>query len=177
MTATVEGTRDVGVVLPVPDTATLRSGTEVQLQELAFEQFFKLLRIVTKPTGSNLAALPKLDPDGDPDEFLSQLLLLMFMSIPEAIPETRDFLLSMVEPVGLRTGRHLNNQAREHNKALREALAEELANPNLDDLLTLVEAVVRREVPNLVALGKRLGRMLNLAKRSGLTPRSQTSQG
>ena len=39
-----------------------------------------------------------------------------------------------------------------------------LDNPELEDLVDLIEAIVRREAKDIMALGKRLAAMLKLAK-------------
>lgn len=163
---------------PVPEQVKLQSGTVVALESLRARQFFKLLRIITHgalPVLQDLSIF-RLDPDEDPAEFTTRLLSLMALSIPDAEDETILFLRTMCKPVGLIEGRKLNKQDTERNSALWAALDTELDNPELDDLLTIIDAIVRREAADLQALGKRLSGMLKLADKTGqLDPRNQTS--
>lgn len=154
---------------PVPGQVKLSSGTVVVLEDLKARQFFKLLRIVTHgalPVMQDMSIF-KMDPDADTAEFTGRLLSLMLLSIPDAEDETLEFVRSMCKPYGLIEGRKLNNQDTERNNALWASLDQELFNPELDDLVDIIEAVVRREAKDIQALGKRLGAMLNLAEKTG----------
>jgi hypothetical protein len=150
----------------------LSSGTTVVLEDLKARQFFKLLRIIT------VGALPaiqdtsmlRMDPNSDPAEFGARLLSVMVLAIPNAEDQAIDFLRSMVKPHGLIERRGINKQDTERNQALWEALYVELDNPELDDLVTLVEAIVRRESADIQALGKRLAGMLKMAEKTGQIP-------
>lgn len=159
---------------PIPDVITLRSGLKVQLESLKARQFFKLLRIITH------GALPGMRDSGlfsgmddlDLDEFMGRLLSITVLSIPDAEDETIDFLRSMVYPVGLIERKGLNKQDVERNTILWEALDAELENPDLDDVVTIIEALVKRESEDIQALGKRLASMLKLAEKTGQIPSS-----
>jgi hypothetical protein len=153
---------------PIPDTVVLRSGLRVQLESLKARQFFKLLRIITH------GALPGMQKAGlfdmgdlDTDEFMGRLLSVTVLSIPDAEDETLDFLRSMCYPVGLIERRGLNKQDVERNTVLWEALEAELDNPEIDDMVTIIEAVVKREAEDIQALGKRLASMFKLAEKTG----------
>lgn len=152
---------------PVPETVTLGSGTVVHLEPLRSRQFFKFLRIVTH------GALPIAGRgglfEGDPsvEEFVGRLVSLVVLSIPDAEDETIDFIHSMCKPAGLIEGRRLSKQDQERNAALWAALDEELDNPELDDLVSIIEAIVRREAEDIQALGKRLMAMFRLAQKTG----------
>jgi hypothetical protein len=164
---------------PIPETARLRSGMTVQLESLKARQFFKLLRIVTH------GALPGLRDSGifdledvDTDEFMGRLLSVVVMSIPDAEDETIEFIRSMCYPVGLIERRGLNKQDVERNTMLWEALDAELENPELDDIVTIIEAIVKRESADIQALGKRLASMFKLAEKTGqvsVSPSPKTS--
>jgi len=166
-------TTDIEVITAEGDTVTLASGTEVVIQPLKARQFFKLLRIITHGAGGMLLNV-KFSPDDNPEEFGAKLLALVGFAIPDADEEVIDFLLSMVKPAGEKTGRTLNKQDREANKALVDQLVEELYNPELEDLVTLIEAIVLREAEDLQALGKRLMKMFDLAKKTGQIPETLT---
>ena len=144
----------------------LESGLKVEIQDLKTRQFFKLLRIVTRGTGSFLADL-SLNSGDSQDEFVGKLVAMVLFAIPEAEDEAIDFILSMVEPIGLRSGRKLSNEDKAHNQTITNELYAELYNPELGDLVTIIETIVRREAADIQSLGKRLMKMLDLAKKTG----------
>lgn len=166
---------DVEVIVDEGDTVALSSGTEVVIQPLKARQFFKLLRIITHGAGGMLLNV-KFSGDDTPEEFGAKLLALVGFAIPDAEEEVIDFLLSMVTPAGEKTGRKLSKEEIAHNKQLAEDLFGELYNPELEDLVTLVEAIVKREAADLQALGKRLMAMFDLAKKTGQVPAEMTEE-
>ncbi len=161
-----------------PEQIKLVSGNFVEIQDLKARQFFKFLRIVTHgalPLVQDMS-LFRLGGDMDADEFGARLLSIMLLSIPDAENETIEFLESMCKPAGLIEGRNLNKQDTERNNALWDAFARDMANPELDDLISLIEAIVKREAADIQALGKRLQAMFNLAQKTGQIPtQPQTS--
>lgn len=162
---------------PIPETVTLVSGTQVVLLDLRTKQFFKFLRIITHgalPIMRDPAML-RLDADTDPEAFTGRLLSLLMLAIPDADEEALDFVRSMCAPAGLIEGRRLNKQDTERNTALWDQLDLELANPELDDLITIIEAIVRRESADIQALGKRLLAMFSLARKTGQLNPAQPS--
>lgn len=157
---------------PVPEEIKLTSGTTVVVQRLRARQFFKLLRILTHgalPLVSD-GSLFQLDPDSDPGVFVTRLLSLVVLAIPDAEDETIAFLKAMCQPAGLIQRRNLSKPEFARNTALSDQLDAELENPELDDLVTLVEAIVRREAGDIQALGKRLLAMFKLAEKTGQLP-------
>jgi len=162
---------------PRDQVVKLRSGIFVRFEALRTRQFLKLLRIVTHGAlpGMSQAGLLNLENLTN-EEFLGQFLTITLLSIPDAEEETVDFIRSMVYPDGLIERKGLNKQDVERNKELWAALDEELENPDLDDLITIIEAVVRTEAEDIQALGKRLAAMLNLAAKTGqLSPNPKAS--
>lgn len=153
---------------PIPETVKLRSGFQVRLESLKARQFFKLLRIVTHGAlpGMREAGLFDMD-DLDSDEFMGRLLSVTLLSIPDADDETIEFIRSMVYPDGLTERKGLNKQDVERNTLLWEALDAEMENPDLDDVVTIIEAVIKRESEDIQALGKRLASMFKLAEKTG----------
>lgn len=139
---------------------TLVSGTEVEIRPLRMREFFKLLRIVTRGGAEILANMRLSLSAMDEDEFVTQFLAVLLFAVPEAEAETEDFLRAMVKPAGL-TGN------KKKDDALQDALEAELDNPEIEDALTIIEAVVRAEAGDLQALGKRLRAAFNLAERTG----------
>lgn len=156
---------------PIPETVKLVSGIEVELERLKARQFFKLLRIVTNGALPQMANAGLFDMEGlDKDEFTTRLVSVLLMSIPEAEEQTIDFVRSMVIPTGLVVGKKVNKADEDRNLTLWLALDAELDNPELDDLVTIIEAVVRREASDIQALGKRLSAMFKLAQKTGQVP-------
>lgn len=154
---------------PVPEQVKLVSGTTVVLEDLRARQFFKLLRIITHgalPVLQDMSLL-QLNPNSDPVEFGGRLLSLLVLSIPDTEDETIQFVRSMCKPYGLIEGRQLNKADSERNNVLWANLDAELENPELDDLVTIIEAVVKREAQDIQALGKRLMAMFKLAQKTG----------
>jgi hypothetical protein len=158
---------------PLPQELKLSSGFAIELERLKARQFFKLLRIVTK------GALPQLSNAGlfnaddiSEAEFTARLVGVILVAIPEAEDETIEFIRSMAVPAGLITGRKLNKQDEERNLGLWLQFDDELDNPELDDLLTILEAIVQREASDIRALGKRLGAMFKMAQKTGQVPSS-----
>lgn len=132
----------------------LSDGTKVRIQPLKLRQFLKMMRIVTRG-GANVLSSVALNFTGDAEAFATSLIAVVLFSLPEAEDETVEFLRAMVTPVD------------ESAKATVDAL---LADPELDDAVTIIEAVVRREAPDLKALGSRLGTMFQTAQKMGAAP-------
>lgn len=145
---------------PQPTPSRLASGTEIEIEALKLRQFLRLLRIVTRGAADSLESTT-LDFE-DPQAFMQTFLGLVLFSIPEAENESVDFIKSMVLPKGL-TG----DPKKDFEKM--DALAAELDNPELDDVITIIELIIQRESEDLRALGKRLGAMLKVAEKMGAT--------
>ncbi len=163
---------------PVADQVKLLDGTVVLIEDLKTRQFFKLLKIITAGSLPLLTSsdLFDLNPDEDPAEFAKRLLAILVLSIPDAENETIAFLRSMVKPAGLIEGRALNKQDNERNNELTARVDQAMANPELDDTVSILEVVVRREANDIQALGKRLGSMFKLAAKTGqLSPSPSAS--
>jgi len=161
---------------PVSEQVKLSSGNVVVLESLRARQFFKLLRIITHgalPIMQDMSIF-QLDPEADAVEFGGRLLALMALSIPDAEDETILFVRSMCKPFGLIEGRKLDKADTERNAVRWAALDAELENPSLDDLITIIEAIVRRESADIQALGKRLLAMFKLAQKTGQLNPSQS---
>jgi hypothetical protein len=164
---------DVDVIDPVPEdegTLTLSTGTELVLQPLKARQFFKLLKIVTRGAAPILPSL-QFDAEASTEEWVQKFLAVIFMAIPESEQETLEFIASMIKPAGLiePKGRKaiLNKKEQELNDALWDRVEADLGNPELEDLFTIIEAIVRNEGEDLKALGKRLMSLFDLAKKTG----------
>lgn len=162
-----------------PEQIKLSSGAFVVIEDLKSRQFFKFLRIITHgalPILNDLKLFQMKGDDLDANEFGTQLLSALLLSVPDAEEEAIDFVQSMVKPVGLIEGRRLNKLDTERNNALWASVEEDLDNPELDDLVSIIEAVVRREAADIQALGKRLLAMFKLAEKTGQIPTVKPGQ-
>jgi hypothetical protein len=164
---------DIDVIEPVPVDSrrvVLSTGTVLILQELRARQFFKLLKIITRGAAP---VIPNLQVDGNSsvEEWTQQFLAVVMLAIPESEQETLEFIASMIKPEGLiETSpfrRKLSEEEKKINDALWDAIEVDLSNPNLDDLVTIIEAIVKNEGEDLKALGKRLMGMFQLAAKTG----------
>lgn len=145
---------------PQPLRLELKSGTPFDVQPLKLRQFLALLRIVTRGAAGVLSMGGLSAADGE--DFARQLLAITLFAIPEAEDETIVFVQSMVKPADL-TG----DRVQDAKKA--EALRLELENPELEDVVIILEAIINNEADDLKALGKRLQSMMKVAEKMGLT--------
>lgn len=153
---------------PDAGTVTLATGLELEVMRLRTRQFFRLLKVLTHGAGP-LLMQANLDFRADPEEFIQKLLGLVVVSIPDAETEFIQFLASMTRPAGIvdRPDKELNKQQKADNQALWDRFNEDLNNPELGDLIDLVELVIRREAPEMQALGKRLADALKVFSKTG----------
>lgn len=157
-----------------PETITLSNGSVVRILDLKTRQFFRLLRIVTHGAGGFLMQAD-LNLTDSPESFAAKLLGIMFIAVPDSEDETIAFLSSMVTPDGLieRPGWEKDAGAVERNKTLWSQLNEALVNPEMEDTISIVEAVILREAADIQSLGKRLQKMWTLASKTGQTKPSE----
>lgn len=148
---------------PEPIELRLLSGTEFDLEPLKLRQFLRLLKIVSRGAADVLDSTT-LDFE-DPAAFVQTFLGLVLFSIPESEQETVEFLQSMVKPAGL-TG----NSDKDLIKF--QELGDELDNPELEDTLTIIQAIIEREAEDIRSLGKRLGSMFQVAQKMGVAPKN-----
>jgi hypothetical protein len=154
---------------PQPVELRLESGIEFDLEPLKLRQFLRLLRIVSRGAADVLDST-SLNFE-NPQEFVQTFLGMVLFSIPDAEDETIEFIKSMVKPKNL-TGN------KDKDLLKYQDLAAELDNPELEDTLTIVQAVVEREAEDIRALGKRLGAMFKVAQKIGAaSPNSPSTQG
>lgn len=152
-------TADADVLDPVPQELELTTGRTVTFEDMKTRQLFAMLRIVTRG-GLELLPSLRIGSDMDSEQFTMQLLMVFVFAVPEAPNETVDFLRTMVKlklPPAVEAA---------ERKEQEKTFAKELDNPELDDLMSLVEAIIRREAPNLQALGQRLMGALAFANKA-----------
>lgn len=155
---------DIDTLASEPVPVTLESGTEIEIVRLKTRQLMKLLKIITSGAASVLGEL-SFSADMDPEEFTGNLIGAVILAIPEAEDETIEFLQTMVAPKGLIVDPRTKPE-QEVNIGLEDALRAELQNPELEDLVTILEQIFRNEGPHILALGKRLAVLLAVQKKA-----------
>lgn len=162
---------------PLGSELALRSGIHVKVVRLRMRQLFRLLRIITRGGAGYLPvlrdAMNSAEEGQAAEVFGTQLLAVAMMALPEAEDEAVEFLISVTEPAGLLTRE--DKQANEHNEQLRSKLTKELFNPEIEDVVSIIERVVLTEREDLVALGKRLAAAWGMAAKTGQVPPPETS--
>lgn len=139
----------------------LVGGLEVEVVPLKLRETMKLLKIVTRGAGAVLEQLMGELDLNDPAAFAQTLGALVIMSIPEAENEAVDFIQSMVRPVNFNELEHTQKVAQ------LDAVVTELANPELEDVVSIIERVIRRESEDIRNLGKRLTAAFKLGRKVG----------
>lgn len=164
---------DVDTLASEPVPLVLSSGLTVLVERLKTRQMMRLMKILTRGAGSALSSL-RVGEDSDISEFAGQLLATVVFSIPEAEDETIDFVRCMVTPANLIVSPR-TTEDREANEARLAALDAEFENPEIEDLVTVLEQVITVEAPHLVALGKRLALLIKTQQKSQDAKRPKTS--
>lgn len=175
MTTTPPVESDIDIIdpqgLPV---LTLTNGTRVTVQRIKMRQLMRFLRIIT----AGGISFPSQD---DPD-FAENLLGQLLVSLPEAENEAILFVASLVMPADYVEGRRVSKDQKEINQELLDDLDDYFFNPDLDDVIAVLEVVVATEWPHLKSLGKRVQALLpqeqkaatKRAKSSSSTSRNST---
>jgi hypothetical protein len=135
---------------------TLSNGVKVDINRLKTRETLKLLKIITKGAGYALGAI---DLSGDTEDATQSLLIAVLMAVPEAEEETIDFVRALVAPAEL-ISNPKSKAEKEINNDIIAKLVEATDNPELEDLVDIITAVVKAEAPHIQALGKRLGLLL-----------------
>jgi len=152
--------KDIDALAPNSEPLELSSGTTVLIERLKTRQLFKLMKILTAGAGSLLANL-SFSSDTDPMEFAGQLAGLVFVAIPEAEDEAIEFVQAMVAPANLVQSPRTKAD-RIENERLWGNLSAELYNPEIDDLISIIERIVRNEAEDIQKLGKRLASLIQM---------------
>lgn len=166
---------DIDTLASEPGPVTLADGTNVNIERIRTRQLMRLLKILTRGAGGALSGL-SFSADTSADEFTTQLIGAVIFSIPEAEEETIGFIQSMVSPADLIQGNRLSKAEMELNEAHYDNLNALLVNPDLDDLVTIIERIVVVEGPHVLALGKRLAVLFTAQKTNETAKRSASSK-
>lgn len=142
-----------------PTQLTLSTGTVIKIERLKTRQMLRALKVLTVGAADILA---ELDFEGkEADDLTTSVLAALIFAIPEAEDETIEFIQSMVSPADIVLEPRTKGD-KLLNADLYKKLEQELFNPDLEDLISIVEVIVKNETPHVAALGKRL--MLLLPK-------------
>lgn len=162
-------------LLPSNTSLTLSNGLELEIEPLKTRELLKFLKIITHGAGSMLTHID-LSSTSSESEFLSRIMSLVVLSIPDAEEETIEFISAMTKPKGLAVGRSLNKQDTANNVAKWTELRSALDNPELEDLISILEKIVSVESSDLQALGKRLMQIVNITQKGKQSTQQEGSQ-
>lgn len=161
--------KDIQSIAPENQTIELASGVFVDVVPLKTREFFKLIKIITNGAGPVLGRMDLFESGLEDNEFAGKLIGLVIMAVPNADDEAVEFIQAMVRPSGLieKSYADLNKADRERNEFLWDQLFEQTANPEIEDTISIIEAIIKREAGDLQRLGKRIRSMLEVAQKTG----------
>ena len=107
-------------------------GVKVKVNRLKTREFLALLRFLSRGLGPAVAEL-SFNTD-DEEELAGEMIGTLIVALPEATDEFMEFVQAVVTPVGK------DDVAR---------VKQEMANPDIDDLMAIGERVVVQEIPDL----------------------------
>ncbi len=168
------GNNDIDTIASEPIPLTLESGFEIKVERLKTRALMSLLKILTRGAAEVLSTI-RFGDDTSQEEFTGQLIGAVILAIPEAEDETIEFINRMVTPAGLKQG-NLSKSDIQSNVELESRLREELRDPELEDLMTIVTEIVTNEAPHILALGKRLAVLLRAQQTSEAAKQSASSK-
>lgn len=149
---------DLEALSTEPLQVTLSNGLEVSIERLRTRQLFRLLKVVTRGAAPILSELA-FSADTPETEFVSKLLGVILVSVPEAEDEAIDFIRSMVAPANLVSPERSKDDKQKNLEAWQE-LDTALINPELEDTFNIIRLVVSTEAPHIQSLGKQLAALL-----------------
>ncbi len=168
------GNTDIDTIASEPTPLTLESGFEIKIERLKMRQLMALLKILTRGAAEVLGTL-SFSAETSQEEFTGQLVAATLLAIPEAEEETVEFIQRMVTPAGIVSGGRLTKADIQKNVELETQLREELDNPELTDLLTIVSEIITAEAPHIRSLGNQLGVLLKAFRTSEAAKQNASS--
>jgi hypothetical protein len=156
----------------------IANGHRYRLQRLRTRQFMRLLRVLTAGAGPMLvqeafqfasAGKTPEQREAEAKAFAERFLTLLMLSIPEAEDQTLAFIKSMILPEEFVDEANLTDAQRQRNSDLLVQQEADWHNPEIEDTVAAAERIVRQEAKDLYELGNRLGRMWNVARKTGQT--------
>jgi hypothetical protein len=169
------GNTDIDTLAPEATPVALVSGTQIKVERLKTRALMSLLKILTRGASEVLPTL-SFDPNTSTEAFTGQLLGAVIIAIPEAEDEAVEFINRMVFPAGLHDGARLTAIEKAENEQAEAELRLELVDPEIDDLVTILEQIIKVEAPHIVALGKRLALLLKVQQTSAVAKQGASSK-
>ena len=169
------GNKDIDTIASEPTPLTLESGFEIKIERLKTRALMALLKILTRGAAEVLPSL-RFGEDTTQEEFTGQLIAAVVLAIPEAEEETVAFIQRMVSPAGIIEGRRLSKAEIQQNVDLEMQLRDELDDPELTDLVTIISQIIEIEAPHIIALGNQLGALLKVQRISETAKQSASSK-
>lgn len=157
-----------------PAPITLVSGMEISVERLRTRGLMAFLKILTRGASEILDTLMFNQSDSQ-EEFTGKVMGALILAIPEAEDEVISFINKMVVPANLKTGNKLTKGDLIANDALERQLRDQLRDPELDDMLTILSQIVEVEAPHVMALGKRLSLLIQAQRTSELSKQGASS--
>lgn len=137
---------------------TLSNGHQLELKQLKARQLFSLMRIITRGAFELMPSLMSNMGQQTADEFANSLIAVAVWAVPEAPEATLDFLRSMlVFDMGP------DNKVSERGMEDIELLMD----PEMEDILEIVSAIIVNNSDDLVSLGKKMRGALEVMKKTG----------
>ena len=159
---------DTGAILADPSIITLSDGKQYNVERLKTLGTLKLLKIFTAGA-SDVLMQTKFSVDMDPKEFTGIFIGALLFSVPEQSAETLDFIQNMVSPKHvIRDAR--TPQERESNEQMFTEMYLLLEDPEIEDTVSILTAIITIEGPHILSLGKRLTAILG-TMRAGRAPK------
>lgn len=156
-------TSELNSIDPTPEILTLSTGTQVSVSRVKTIQMLRLIKIFS--AGDGIESLMFAYSNSDSEQDLAQkVLAVLVMAIPDAEAEVVGFLQSLVEPAHLRPRDSRQVADHEFNERAWKNLAKDLENPEIEDTVTILTAVIKRELPEFRSLGKRLMSLIQVAQ-------------
>jgi len=169
------GNTDIDTLEAESTPLSLESGTPIKVERLKTRGLMALLKILTRGAAEVIPTL-KFNAETSTEEFAGQLVGAIVFAIPDAEEETVEFINRMVSPANLHEGAKLTKAQQAENAQLADELRLELADPEIDDLVTILEQIIKVEAPHIVALGKRLALLLQVQRTSAVAKQSASSK-
>jgi len=147
---------DLGEIAPPPGdpfpigAESPEGAVLVRVNRLRTIELLMLLRALSAGVGP---ALAEIDFTDDTDENVGLMVGLIITGMGEAGPQVMDFLRAVVKPVG---------------KSDADRVRKEMANPDIEDTLEIVERIVAQEMPDFERL---LGKAQTMFERMQTTYR------
>lgn len=165
---------DVEAIVAEAEPLTLSNGFGIKVKRIRTRETFKLLKIITGGFQGSIGSL--LFGENDSEEaFTGALLGAVIVSIPDAEDEAIDFIQAMVEPSNIVEDPRTKPE-REANEEAYAKLGRLMENPELDDLVTIIEKIITNEGPQIRALGNRLALLLKVQASSAAAKQGGSSR-